>query len=74
MLASADGRSVDAFSYGDDVTYLIGVRIPAPGTGRAIQRRFAADGGYREAVIVDHPTPGRPVAVSDRPRGGAPGH
>ena len=64
VLASADGRSVDAFSYGDDVTYLIGVRIPAPGTGRAIQRRFAADGGYREAVIVDRPTPGRSGAPS----------
>lgn len=60
VLAGADGRPVDAFSYGEDTTYLQGARIPAPGTGRAIQRRFGPDGSYRDAVILDEPTPGRP--------------
>ncbi|MFA7248890.1 MAG: lamin tail domain-containing protein [Dehalococcoidia bacterium] len=64
VLVGTDGRQVDAFSYGDDTTYLGGARIPAPGTGRAIERRFAPDGSYREAVIVDHPVPGRGRAAT----------
>ncbi len=58
-LIGADGRAVDALSYGDDATYLLGARIPAPGTGRAIERRFALDGSFRDATILEVPTPGR---------------
>ena len=62
VLAAADGRQVDAFSYGDDTTFLAGPRIPVPGTGRAIERLFAPDGTFRDARIVEQPTPGRPRA------------
>ena len=64
VLASADGRQVDAFSYGDDTTFLVGARIPLPGTGRALERRFGPDGVFREAVILDEPTPGRPRVLA----------
>ena len=64
VLASADGQQVDAFSYGDDTTFQVGARIPVPGTGRAIERRFGPDGTYRDAVVVEQPTPGRPRAVA----------
>lgn len=70
VLSDADGRKVDALSYGDDTTFLVGTRIPAPGTGRTIERRFAADGSYRDAVILDQPTPGR--ARSPSPAAAAP--
>ncbi len=63
VLAAADGRQVDAFSYGEDTTYLAGPRIPVPGTGRAIERLFAPDGTFRDARIVEQPTPGRPRAA-----------
>lgn len=75
MLLSADGRQVDAFSYGDDTTFAASTRIPAPGTGRAIERRFAPDGTFRDAAIVDQPTPGRArpavAATSPGASGGA---
>ena len=58
-LMAADGRQIDAFSYGDDTTYLTGPRIAAPGTGRSIERRFAAGGLFREAVVLTEPAPGR---------------
>ena len=71
ILATADGRQVDAFSYGDDTTFLASGRIPLPGTGRAIERRFGPDGTFRDAVVVDQPTPGRPrTAATSAPAPG----
>ncbi|MGE3857207.1 MAG: lamin tail domain-containing protein [Dehalococcoidia bacterium] len=59
VLVGADGRTVDAFSYGEDTAFLAGPRIPAPGTGRALLREFGPDGRFRAARVVDDPVAGR---------------
>ena len=77
-LFAADGTLIDAFSYGEDTTYL-GVmgataRILTPGGGRSIERRFGPDGAFREAVALADPSPGRAGAAGvPTARAGAPG-
>ena len=64
-LVAASGRVLDAFSYGDDTTYVAARPIPAPGSGRSIERHFEA-GAFRDAEIAA-PSPGRLTDGTDAP-------
>jgi hypothetical protein len=57
-LIAPDGRTIDALSYGSDVTY-DNPPLPAPGSGRSLRRYFGDDGTYAGYEVADSPSPGR---------------
>ncbi len=57
-LLTAEGRIIDALSYGSDTTY-DDPALPAPGAGRSLKRYFADDGTYAMSEVSDAPSPGR---------------
>ncbi|MGE0227246.1 MAG: lamin tail domain-containing protein [Dehalococcoidia bacterium] len=57
-LLAADGRVIDALSYGSDATY-DSPPLPAPGTGRSLKRHFGDDGSFAGYEVSDEPSPGR---------------
>ena len=57
-LLTADGRRIDALSYGSDATY-DQPPLAAPGPGESIERRFAKNGTLTAIAISSRPSPGR---------------
>jgi hypothetical protein len=64
-LLAADGRTIDALSYGADTTF-DNPSLPVPGAGRSLKRYFGDDGAYTTHEVADVPSPGRiePAPVS----------
>jgi hypothetical protein len=75
-LVAPDGRTIDALSYGVDMTYQRDgeAALPAPGPGRSLQRAFANDGSITAVTVSDEPTPGfvEPPAASTAGAAGQP--
>ncbi|MEZ4552960.1 MAG: lamin tail domain-containing protein [Dehalococcoidia bacterium] len=57
-LLAADGRVIDALSYGSDATY-DSPPLPAPGAGRSLKRYLGDDGSFAGYEVSDEPSPGR---------------
>lgn len=57
-LLAADGRLIDALSYGSDGTY-DNPPLPAPGAGRSLKRFFGDDGAFAGYEVSSEPSPGR---------------
>ena len=57
-LVTADGRVINALSYGSDVTF-DDPALPAPGPGRSLRRYFSDDDSYLGFEVSAAPSPGR---------------